>query len=85
MNHVSLDQIEEAHHTSAKYDEAISEFDQTHLEAEYKIDWYAPFVKGSPVALGCRYLNEYDIEEKRLCTDHSCHRTHFYRAQTITG
>ncbi|MCH1454537.1 MAG: flavin reductase [Flavobacteriaceae bacterium] len=63
VNHVSLDQIEEAHHTSAKYDEAISEFDQTHLEAEYKIDWYAPFVKGSPVALGCRYLNEYDIEE----------------------
>jgi len=63
VNHVSLNQIEEAHHTSAKYDEAISEFDQTLLEAEYKIDWYAPFVKGSPVALGCRYLNEYYIEE----------------------
>jgi flavin reductase (DIM6/NTAB) family NADH-FMN oxidoreductase RutF len=60
---VSLNQIEEAHHTSAKYDEAISEFDQTLLEAEYKIGWYAPFVKGSPVALGCRYLNEYYIEE----------------------
>lgn len=63
VNHVSLPQIEEAHHTSAKYEEDISEFDQTLLESEYKIDWHAPFVKGSPVALGCRYLNEYDIVE----------------------
>ncbi len=63
VNHVSLTQIEQAHHTSAKYDENISEFDQTTLEAEYKMDWYAPFVKGAPIALGCRYLNEYDIKE----------------------
>jgi flavin reductase (DIM6/NTAB) family NADH-FMN oxidoreductase RutF len=63
VNHVSLAQIEQAHHTSAKYDENISEFDQTTLEAEYKIDWHAPFVKGAPIALGCRYLNEYDIKE----------------------
>ena len=63
VNHISLTQIEQAHHTSAKYDENISEFDQTTLEPEYKIDWYAPFVKGAPIALGCRYLNEYDIKE----------------------
>lgn len=63
VNHVSLSQIEEAHHTSAKYEEDISEFDQTLLKAEYKSGWYAPFVKGSPVQLGCRYLNEYDIKE----------------------
>tara|TARA_B100001057_G_scaffold166661_1_gene167401 strand:+ start:3908 stop:4540 length:633 start_codon:yes stop_codon:yes gene_type:complete len=63
VNHVSLAQIEQAHHTSAKYDENISEFDQTTLEPEYKMDWHAPFVKGAPIALGCRYLNEYDIKE----------------------
>ena len=63
VNHVSLTQIEQAHHTSAKYDENISEFDQTSLESEYKMDWHAPFVKGAPIALGCRYLNEYDIKE----------------------
>jgi flavin reductase (DIM6/NTAB) family NADH-FMN oxidoreductase RutF len=63
VNHVSLAQIEQAHHTSAKYDENISEFDQTSLEPEYKIHWHAPFVKGAPIALGCRYLNEYDIKE----------------------
>ncbi len=63
VNHVTLNQIEEAHHTSAKYDEEISEFNQTGLNPEYKNDFYAPFVKGSPVQLGCRYLNEYDIIE----------------------
>ena len=63
VNHISLAQIEQAHHTSAKYDENISEFDQTSLEPEYKMDWHAPFVKGAPIALGCRYLNEYDIKE----------------------
>ena len=60
---MSLAQIEQAHHTSAKYEEEISEFDQTLLKPEYKVNWYAPFVKGSPIALGCRYLNEYDIKE----------------------
>ena len=63
VNHVTLYQIEDAHHTSAKYDEEISEFNQTGLNPEYKNDFYAPFVKGSPVQLGCRYLNEYDIIE----------------------
>ena len=63
VNHVSVTQIDDAHHTSARYDEDISEFDQTLLEPEYKLNWDAPFVKGAPVALGCRYLNEYDIVE----------------------
>lgn len=63
VNHVSLSQIEQAHHTSAKYDENVSEFDQTSLESEYRMDWYAPYVKDSPIALGCHYLNEYPIKE----------------------
>ena len=63
VNHVTLNQIDDAHHTSAKYDEEISEFNQTALNPEYKNDFYAPFVKGSPVQLGCRFLNEYDIIE----------------------
>ena len=63
VNHVALHQMEDAHHTSAKYDEQISEFNQTALIPEYKNDWYAPFVKGSPIQLACRFLNEYDIKE----------------------
>ena len=63
VNHVSAPHFEDAHHTSAKYDEAVSEFDQTLLVPEYKNNWYAPYVKDSPISLGCRYLNEYEIKE----------------------
>ena len=63
VNHIVSDIISEAHHTSAKYPEEISEFDMTQLEQEYKEGCKAPFVKGSPVQLVCKYLNEYNIEE----------------------
>ena len=63
INHISKDQIEDAHQTSAKYAEDISEFDQTNLEAEYKADCFAPFVKEAPVQIACRYVNDYLIKE----------------------
>ena len=63
VNHVAFNQLEDAHHTSAKYDEGISEFDQTGLTPLYKNNFNAPFVKDSPVQLGCRYRNEYYIKE----------------------
>lgn len=63
INHISKDQIEDAHHSSAKYAEDISEFDQTNLEAEYKADFLAPFVKGAPVQIACHYVNDYLIKE----------------------
>ncbi|MGB0366151.1 MAG: flavin reductase family protein [Flavobacteriaceae bacterium] len=63
INHISKDQIEDAHHTSAKYPVNISEFDQTKLEEEYKLDCFAPFVKDAPVQIACRYVNDYLIKE----------------------
>ena len=63
INHINQEQIEGAHHSSAKYAENISEFDQTNLEAEYKADCLAPFVKGAPVQIACRYVNDYLIKE----------------------
>jgi flavin reductase (DIM6/NTAB) family NADH-FMN oxidoreductase RutF len=63
INHIHQSQIEDAHHTSAKYPEEISEFDQTSLMEEYKEEIKAPFVKNAPLQLGCRYLNEYQIKE----------------------
>ena len=63
INHISKDQIEDAHHTSAKYPENISEFDQTNLKEEYKADCFAPFVKDAPVQIACRYVNDYLIKE----------------------
>lgn len=63
VNHVIESMIQDAHHTSANYDETTSEFDKTNLVEEYKEDIAIPFVKGSPVQLYCKYLNEYHIKE----------------------
>ena len=54
--------IEDAHHTSAKYPEEISEFDQTNLEEEYKDGFYAPFVKGAPIQIGLKIIEEHAIK-----------------------
>ena len=63
VNHIAKNQIEAAHHTSAKYPEEISEFDQTELNPVYKNNFAAPFVEGAPVQIACRYVNDYLIEE----------------------
>ena len=63
VNHITVDMIADAHHTSANYDLGISEFDKTNLEEEYKNNIEIPFVKGSPVQLYCKYMNEYYIKE----------------------
>lgn len=62
INHIHEDILEEAHHTSAKYDSQISEFDVTSLEEEYKDDFFAPFVKGSPIQMAMSYVEEYPIK-----------------------
>lgn len=63
VNHITVDMISDAHHTSASYELGISEFDKTNLEEEYKPTIDTPFVKGSPVQLYCKYVNEYHITE----------------------
>ena len=61
LNHIYQDCIEDAHHTSAKYDESVSEFDVTKLDEDYKEGIFAPFVKGSPIQMEMRYVEEYPI------------------------
>ena len=63
VNHITVDMIADAHHTSANYELGTSEFDKTNLEEEYKANIDVPFVKGSPVQMYCKYLNEYHIKE----------------------
>ena len=63
VNHIYSDIIEDAHHTSAKYPDEVSEFTKTVLEEEFLGDFPAPFVKGAKIRLGCRFLNEYVIKE----------------------
>ncbi len=63
VNQIPSTIIKNAHETSAKYDDDVSEFAKTHLTEEYINKFPAPFVKESHIKLGCRYLNEYEIKE----------------------
>ena len=58
INHIWEEIIDDAHHTSAKYDEKISEFDMTNLEPEFKGNFKAPFVKNSPVQMSMKFIEE---------------------------
>jgi flavin reductase (DIM6/NTAB) family NADH-FMN oxidoreductase RutF len=62
INHIHESILEDAHHTSAKYDGTISEFDMTDLEECYMDDFLVPFVKNSPVQMAMNYVEEYDIK-----------------------
>ena len=63
VNAISDSMIADAHQSSAAYDASISEFEITNLEEEYLDEIEVPFVKGSPIRLLCRYVNEYPITE----------------------
>ena len=66
INHIFENIIEDAHHTSAKYEEVISEFDITGLEDEYYNGCIAPFVKGSPVQMEMKFIEEYHIKSNNV-------------------
>lgn len=63
VNHITSSMIADAHHTSSAYESGISEFDKTNLDSEFLDSQKVPFVKGSPVRLLCKYVNEYAIAE----------------------
>lgn len=63
VNHVHADIIHQAHQTSAKYPEGVSEFTATGLTEEYMEGFEAPFVKESRIKMGCTYENEYYLNE----------------------
>ncbi|MGB0769517.1 MAG: flavin reductase family protein [Flavobacteriaceae bacterium] len=62
INHIDASIINDAHHTSAKYNKDVSEFDITGLEEEYKNGWHAPFVKNAPIQMALTYCEEYKIK-----------------------
>ena len=65
INHIKKNQIISAHQSSAKYPKNVSEFDKTDLKAEFKNNFDAPFVKDSPVQIGCSFVNKYFIKENK--------------------
>ena len=65
INHIHDAILNDAHHTSAKYDASLSEFDMTDLEEDYKNSFPAPFVKGSPIQMAMTYVEEYSIKSNK--------------------
>ncbi|MBN3519778.1 flavin reductase [Algoriphagus lutimaris] len=61
INHVSESFIKKAHFTSAKLGRGESEFDRMKLQQEYIGDFYAPFVKESPVKIGMKHLESISL------------------------
>ena len=66
INHIYEEIIEDAHHTSAKYPENVSEFDITRLEEEFKGAFKAPFVKGSPVQMSMKFIEEIPVPSNNV-------------------
>jgi flavin reductase (DIM6/NTAB) family NADH-FMN oxidoreductase RutF len=62
INHIHDKILKDAHHTSAKYERGISEFEATNLETDYKDNFYVPFVKDCPIQIAMKYVEEYDIK-----------------------
>ncbi len=62
INHINKGIIEEAHHSSAKYDASVSEFEQTGLMPEYLDDFMAPFVAESSIKLAMKFEQAIPVE-----------------------
>ena len=61
INSVEEEFADKAHHTSAKYDKSISEFEITGLEPEFKEAFPSPYVKSSSLKIGMKFVEEIKI------------------------
>lgn len=61
INHIHPEFIKNAHYTSAKFDEDVSEFDRCNLKEEFVGNFKAPFVKESLFKMGMRFREAIDI------------------------
>ena len=62
LNGFSLDHAAQAHQTSAPYPKDQSEFDACGFDAEWLDEFGAPFVKGSPLQIGCLLREHHPLE-----------------------
>ena len=62
INHIHPEFIKNAHYTSAKFDEDISEFERCNLSEEYIKDFKAPFLKESTFKIGMCFKEALDIK-----------------------
>ena len=61
INQIPVKWIRNAHFTSAKFPQEVSEFDRCGFTEEYLFDFYAPFVKESYLKMGLEMVDEIPI------------------------
>ena len=62
INHVHRSFLKEAHYTSAKFPNSVSEFDECNLTPDYSNTFSAPFVGESTIKLGMKFKEAIKIE-----------------------
>jgi len=63
INHVPAHLTEQAHYTSAKFDQTVSEFERCGFTPQYFSEFPAPFVAESLVKIGLKKVNEIPIPD----------------------
>ena len=62
INHIHPGFVKNAHYTSAKFNEEVSEFEYCGLTQEYHKDILAPFVKQSTFKMGLQFIETLEIK-----------------------
>ena len=61
LNHINESIYKQAHQTSARYDQNVSEFEMTGLNPEFKDSFFAPYVAESNIQLGIEFKEKLEI------------------------
>lgn len=61
INAVPKKLVRNAHFTSAKFDQTISEFEVCHIEPKFYSDFKAPYVAESPIKIAMKFIEEIPI------------------------
>lgn len=62
INHINKTFTDRAHHTSAKFERGVSEFDRCQLKEEYISNHKAPFVKESNLKYALKFVDDIPIQ-----------------------
>lgn len=62
LNHVNLEIHQQAHQTSARYPEDISEFNEVGLSEQWENNFNAPFVQESHIKIGMKFCQRHSLE-----------------------
>lgn len=62
LNHLNENIFEQAHQTSARYEQEVSEFEATNLKSAYIDSFPAPYVAESHIKIGLKFEQKIDLE-----------------------